>query len=326
MKNIFYKLFYVSMPLYVMRGALHLGFRHLRYSGLLGYGSENRYIGKLIASCHSIEKGLTMPDFRPGFGEGAIKGLIFQCNTFIDTYNSTNTHLLHSIQVILEYQQLHQDLGYELSDELLASIAALKAKMDLELSSAMQKTATVDQYFSQSTSSFPSFVTSRASIRNFDERLVPKEVILQAVELAKSAPSACNRQSVRVHYIQNPAIITHVLAIQAGSRGFAHKVKNLLILTTDIGAYFGPNELTIGWVDGGMFAMNLCLSLHYLKVATCPLNCSLSVEKQRSLRKLLPIPENESFVVMLALGYPPSEFKYTASKRYDAKEIFVFHD
>ncbi|MFN9645259.1 MAG: nitroreductase family protein [Cyanobacteriota bacterium] len=325
MKSLFYKLYYVSMPLYVLRGVLHLGYRHLRYSGLMGYGSENRSVGKLIASYHSIEKGLTMPDFRPGFGEGAINSLIAHCNTFIDSYNSTNTHLLHSVQVILEYQQLHHELGYDLSEELLGSIASLKAKMRLDLASAMQNTTTADQFFSRSHSSFPEFVTSRASIRNFDQRLVPSDVILQAVELAKSAPSACNRQSVRVHYLQNPSIITQVLAIQAGSRGFSHKVSNLLILTTDIGAYFGPNELTIGWVDGGMFAMNLCLSLHYLKVATCPLNCSLSVEKQRSLRRLLPIPENESFVVMLAVGYPPAEFKYTASKRYDSDEIFVFH-
>jgi nitroreductase len=313
------------MPLYVLRGSLALGFRHLRYSGLMGEKNERQSIGKLIASYHTIEKGLTMPDFRPGFGQGAILNLIEKCNAFIDSYNTYNEQLLHCIQVILEYRQVHEKLGFILDCDLINKINTLQKRVDSSVACSHQNIVSCEEYFSKSISSFPEFAKSRASIRNFADKLISDQTILEAVGLARSAPSACNRQSVRVHLVRDKIKIDEILTIQAGSRGFSHTVRNLILITTDLSSYFGPNELTIGWDDGGMFAMNLCLSLHHLKVASCPLNCSMSPEKQRAIRNVLPIPKSESFVLLLAAGYPPPEFKFTVSKRYEVHQILSIH-
>jgi nitroreductase len=313
------------MPLYVLRGSLALGFRHLRYSGLMGEKNERQSIGRLIASYHTIEKGLTMPDFRPGFGQGAIINLIEKCNAFIDSYNASNVQLIHCVQVILEYKQVHEELGFVLDSGLIEKINMLQQRISFSVACSHQNIVSCEDYFSKSISPFPEFSKSRASIRNFADQLISDQTILEAVRLARSAPSACNRQSVRVHLVRDKIKIDEILRIQAGSRGFSHTVRNLILITTDLSSYFGPNELTIGWVDGGMFAMNLCLSLHHLKVASCPLNCSMSTEKQRAIRNVLPIPKNESFVLLLAAGYPPQEFKYTVSKRYQAEQILSIY-
>ena len=63
--------------------------------------------------------------------------------------------------------------------------------------------------------------------------------------------------------------------------------------------------------------MNLLYALHFKKIATCPLNCSTTPEKDKKLRLLCNIPPSEVFIVMIACGIPPDNFKLASSPRYD---------
>lgn len=61
--------------------------------------------------------------------------------------------------------------------------------------------------------SFPDFIKSRHSVRNFAGTIQIKQLI-NAIEMAMTAPSACNRQPSRVHIITSKDLIQRCLAFQ----------------------------------------------------------------------------------------------------------------
>ncbi len=82
---------------------------------------------------------------------------------------------------------------------------------------------------------FEEFAKNRHSVRDFAVDTVDESIIRKAVELAQTAPSACNRQSTRVHYIQNRDICKNVLDLQGGAKG--HTVSSVIVLTSELSLY-----------------------------------------------------------------------------------------
>ena len=61
------------------------------------------------------------------------------------------------------------------------------------------------QYFA-TTADFRAFAQSRHSVRWFSDATVDLGVIKQAISIAQTAPSACNRQATRVKIIKDKTI------------------------------------------------------------------------------------------------------------------------
>lgn len=74
---------------------------------------------------------------------------------------------------------------------------------------------------------------------------------------------------------------------------------------------------------GGMYAMNLLYALHAYKIGACALNWKGEKNTEVKLRTLLHIPDNEEIIIVIAVGYPPKEFKYVASSRNNIDESLV---
>lgn len=68
------------------------------------------------------------------------------------------------------------------------------------------------------------------------------EDLMQAIELAQNAPSACNRQPGRVHLVENDLLKHKILDIQGGNRGFGHMADKVLIVTVELAGYRGTAE------------------------------------------------------------------------------------
>lgn len=135
------------------------------------------------------------------------------------------------------------------------------------------------------------------------------------MRLAVKAPSACNRQPWKVYHTTDPHKRDAALALQAGNRGFGHKIPNLLIVTADLRAFMPGEERYQIWIDGGIFSMSLIQAFHSLGIGTCCLNWSVSPKRDKQLRKIFNIDPSQSVIMMLAAGYPRSENFVCASKR-----------
>ena len=275
-----------------------------------------KLLGRIIKAYHVIEKGLTMAETRIGFGKDMMVQLCRDCEKFIDLYGSEEQQIIHALQVIEEYKKFHLEKKFEFDDYVINSFEQLNSKISNLITPTSQIRITKEEYFQYAESDFKKFCNSRFSVRNFSEEEIPIVDILNALDIAKEAPSACNRQSWRTYIYTNRNDIDEILKIQGGNRGFGHLANKLIIITGEVGLFSGSAERNQVFIDGGIYAMNLLYSLHYQKIAGCILNCSVTPAKDKTLRKLTKIKDSEVFISMVACGIPPENFSLTISKRY----------
>jgi nitroreductase len=299
--------------------------RFVRNSAIFAFiiGNEEKILGNIIADYHVIEKGLTMPEPRLGFGKVKIIKLAKHCEDFIKKYGYSNKQLRQAIVVLQEYRLYHKDKNFELESSLLDRIKALEGKIG-NLIPSKQGRVTAEEYFKYRKDSFDKYAISRRSVRNYSDEDIPREALVNAVKIATTAPSSCNRQASRVYIYEDKEQIKEILEVQGANRGFGHLANKLVIVTAELGYSHGVYERNMPYVDGGIFAMNLLNGLHFNEIIACPLNCYFSVWKDKKLRKLCGIKKSEVFIVMISCGKAHDEFEIAQSYRYPVEEFITF--
>lgn len=298
--------------------------RYSRHSGMIRRpSSDSQLVGKIIQDYHVIEKGLTMPESRLGFGIDRITVLASNCCDYLNIHGSDNTQVRHAIAVILEYIDREKKNQRTIPATLHDLAAQLVSKNPTRASQQIKSGNS--EYFNSINEPFPVFSQARKSVRNYSEKKIPLEDIRAAIDLARSAPSSCNKQGTRVHVYSDPGRIEELLAIQTGNRGFGHLTNKLIVVTGNLAFSHNVYERHQVYVDGGIFCMNLLYALHSKRIASCPLNCYLSRSKGREISKIGGIPQDEELVMMVSCGYPPDSFLIPLSVRNSVDEITVFH-
>ena len=273
---------------------------------------------EIVMGYHVLEKGLTMPRRRLGFGKGALVHLINLITSFERRFGTADPQVRHAVGVLRAYRELHRDW----SEPLPRLDAFLAAHQDVP--AASEPHVTRADFFAAKDAPFPQFAASRHVCRHFAGP-VPRETVESAVALALTAPSACNRQHARVHVVDDPALRNKLFALQGGTRGFGADADKVLVVTADLSAVRWAWERHDCYVNGGIFVMNLCYSLHYLGVAHCILHWSVPPSADRAAHELLGIPANEAIVQVIACGAPPEEFDVAASPRLGASDVLTWH-
>lgn len=299
---------------------------YVKYSSAIKIKLESHILAQIAQNTHIIEKGLTMPEMRPGFGQETICKLIELCGIWAGSYDNSNPIYIQAVRTILEYRLLHQELNYTLNANFGAKIESFTKENSTLDASKQPLFEDAKQYFSKRDSVFPEFARSRHSVRNFSNEAISIQRLTDAIDLAQSAPSACNRQSTRVHIITDKTDIINILAIQNGNRGFGHLANKLLIITYFIPNYGSAKERNLGYIDAGFFSMNLLYALHYNKIAACTLNWCDSPKDNASLRSIVHIEESEKVSLLIVCGNAPEHsFKVAMSHRLDGKTITTIH-
>ena len=265
-----------------------------------------------------LEKGLTMPRRRLGFGRGAVVHLVNLINSFEKRFGGDDPQVRHAVGVLRAYRELHR----ERPDPMPRLDAFLASHPDIP--AADEPHVTREAFFAAKDAPFPQFAASRHVCRHFAGP-VPMKTIESAVELAITAPSACNRQPARVHVIDDPALRDRIFAAQGGTRGFGADADKVLVVTSDLSSVRWGWERHDCYVNGGIFVMNLCYALHYFGVAHCILHWSVSPEVDRAAHEFLGIPANEAIVQVIACGMPPEEFDVAASPRLAVSDVLTRH-
>lgn len=278
-----------------------------------------KLVARISMAYHSLEKGLTMPKRRLGFGIKGAMHVISLCELYIaKNYDTSNNQFLHALGVLYEYRNVHVAKNFTLDDKIISRINKLEA--EFPINSTEQLKSTPEEYFKFVDSSFDKFSESRYSLRNFEKGL-DRTLIEKSVKLAMNTPSSCNRQAERVHIIQDDVARDKVLSIHKGNRGFGYLCDSIIIVTSEVGGYASAIERNAAYIDGGMFGMNLLYSLHYYKVGACVLNSNFTVKAAKKLRHICNIPKSEVFVMLILIGKVPQNFSIALSKRVESKNI-----
>ena len=299
--------------------------RYYRYSATVDEAATSEtLIYRITARLHVIEKGLSMKEPRVGFGQPLVLSLLTLLELYLHRFGPHEV-VEAAASALNEYVFFNSALGGNTAwmGERLDQINAFTSRSVHGLTGGTRLLRRPD-ILTSADDSFKKLVAHRRSIRQFNGREVPTEVIRRAVELALHAPSACNRQAWRTHCLCGTT--KHAaLACQSGNRGFGNEIPSLLLVTGNLAAFYGSGERNQVFVDSGMFTMCLILALQSEGLVTCALNCCYTHNEEMALRRAIMLSKSEIPVVMLAVGYPADEFKVPISSRRSLDAFLKIH-
>jgi len=140
-------------------------------------------------------------------------------------------------------------------------------------------------------------IKNRRSIRSFQDKTVPEELIKKIIEAGQWAPSATNRQAWKFIIIDAPDVKNRIL--RETTAYFIDKVPLLIMVLysnrTDNLEY--KDHL----LSAAMAIQNMQLTAYSLGLGSCCVN-NLPIKSR--LRKILKIPGSYDPVSLLCLGYP----------------------
>lgn len=301
--------------------------RYIKYSASLLKNDQSSLKSFIIREYHAIEKGLALPDPRPGFGKKRILELINKVEFYIQTY-SIDLVVQNTISALIEYLHFNQQKNYE--DELINKrINSLLTNKNLDNKNKRGGTKIIfkKDIIDSIDFNFGKFVRTRYSIRDFSSVPINNNDILDAIEIARFTPSACNRQPWNVHFIpkENSEFIKIVLSLQNGNKGFTESISSLLIITGRISSFF-INERNQVYIDCGMFAMSLVYALHSKGIGTCCLNTSFNYKKDKNFRKKLNLNKDEIPIMLIAIGGLKDKFKVAYSDRFTLEKFLKIYE
>lgn len=138
------------------------------------------------------------------------------------------------------------------------------------------------------------------------------------------APSACNRQSYKAYFYKSKDINKKLGELIAGNTGFENEVKNYLVVTGDISAFYDSFERNQLYVDGGIFSLALVEALHYNGIASCILQNGEFKDKNIKFHEICGnIPPNEKIILFIAVGYYKEKFTFATSHRKTLDEMLI---
>jgi len=159
---------------------------------------------------------------------------------------------------------------------------------------------------------FHELITKRQSERQYDARPVEPDKIMQCVEAARMAPSACNAQPWKFIVADEPELKKQLAAATAGMgmNKFAFEAPVIVAIvlenpnvTSKIGSVLKGKEYTL--MDIGIAATHFCLQATELGLGTCIIGWF----DEKKVRKLLRIPGKKRIPLLLTVGYSTSKVR-----------------
>lgn len=261
----------------------------------------NYIASELIRNTHSIEKGLSIESPRLGFGHDKQRDMMEQIKSL---YKIDNPYFKEVCQMAIDalnaYLEYHIQKDY--SDEMCMQIQMFLKQYTVSTKvkkGGVQILKKEDLVFT--ISEIEKFIKTRHSIRDFSETPVDSNLLLKAVRLAQKAPSACNRQGVRV-YILSEEKSKFLSQTLAGIGGFADKAGRYILITGKLSSY-RQSEINQYIVSASIYVGYLSLTLHLYGLGACVIQRPVIWNKNWDiLREELKIEKDEQLVCALAVG------------------------
>ena len=278
---------------------------------------------RLILHSHRLEKGLSHIEFREGFGKSPLEDLKLAMDQFNHFgHNQKEIEYELALSTLNAYYNKHLDCGIpeyftELYRDYLNDIKNSKSSIG-----GIRKTRSKDKLNNRDVD-YKTLFENRVSVREWDNKPVDLNLITEAIEISMKTPTVCNRQSPRIRVISNSELIEKTLKLQRGFSGY--KLPPILtLITTDSRDFISVVERAQIYIDGGLFSMSFLNALEYVGLGACALNAMFRVEKEKKMREILNVPENENFIMFIVIGNFLEETPYCKSWRRKAEDISTF--
>lgn len=249
---------------------------------------------------HSIEKGMTHEKIRYGFGKKKLEELVKIINKYIENNYDMNRFAIQvAIKTIESYIIFHKQNDFDV--EWLEKQYEILNKYNNNSVEVGIHEYSKNELSIKDDFNFDEFISRRHSIRKFSKEEITEEEILRALSIAQKAPSACNRQPIKVYYSLDSKKNELIDNVVPGNNGFKKTINKYLIVVSDISA-FGSREVNQWYINGGIYLSFLVLALHSLGLGTCIFQWAYFKEKESQLREIANIKDSEEVISIVGIG------------------------
>ncbi|MGY6772569.1 nitroreductase family protein [Gallibacterium sp. ZY190522] len=288
-----------------------------------------RLEAQILISVHSLEKGMGIRNTRLGYGRQKAENVLNYLNEYLSLGYSTESYAFCEAIAILEsYIEFNSKNEFQI-DSINFGLKNILDNLD-EKTLLKIKNYKAGAYFVAKQKfldatyfDFQEFILSRHSIRDYSEEIVPKDTIIKAIEIANLAPSACNRQPIKVYCTTDEEQSKYVDSLITGSNGFKNQIHNFMIITSNRRAFFGGEQFQ-WYLNGGIYLSFLTLALHSLGIGSCIMQWFPFYKTEKALKRFFGIKRAEAIVAIIAFGYYKSENKCIYAQRKNADETISF--
>lgn len=176
-------------------------------------------------------------------------------------------------------------------------------------------------------------IKERRSIRKFQDKKVPHELIAEVVNVAAYAPSWKNTQVTRYIVVEDREKIA-TLATEECCLGFTYNCKTMLkapaiVIQTVVngrsgyekdGSFTTPKGDRWEMYDAGIAAQTFCLAAHEKGLGTV----IMGIFDENKVAEIVDIPEGQKVAALIPIGYPAEGIEVAAPPRKDAETLLSF--
>lgn len=283
---------------------------------------KNRIEAEIVRNVHSIEKGLSIQAPRLGFGMAKIREMYSLTQRYREITDEASV-LYFVVDAVKEYLAFHEKANFETPE--MAEVRQKNQDLEQQIGEHEGKYGGTMEICRQDMTvdcaEVEKLFHTRHSVRRFSGEPVPEELLRRAIEMAQRAPSACNRQAVRVYSVSAEDYVKTVGNMD-GIGGFARDADRFLVITGVRSAYRRGEKNQFA-VSASMFAAYLTLSLQALGIGACTVQHALvPTQGFENLRKAYAIPQDEQAVVTLAIGMMGEQVTVPVSRRHALDKIY----
>lgn len=173
-------------------------------------------------------------------------------------------------------------------------------------------------------------IYSRRSVRLFDSRSIPREVMVSLLEAANQAPSGSNTQPWRFVVIESiemrkklavQALPMYLKWLASTPQEFQERRAKVDAQNSDPVYYSAPAIVFVigkggsGVLDCPMVCQNLMLAARSLEIGSCWVFIGSLVTADQEVKNLLQLAEGEKVYGPIVLGYPKDGFPEAPIKK-----------
>lgn len=166
----------------------------------------------------------------------------------------------------------------------------------------------------------------RRSVRWFEQRPVPRELIDKALLVGRQSPSACNRLPYEFRIFDDAEMIRQVATIPFGSAGYSHQIPTVAVVIGRLNHYFSPRDRHVIYVDSALACMPFMLALETLGLASSVINWPDFEPLERKMQSTLRLDVDERVIMLIAIGYPDPEGLVAFSEKKSLDVIRRYND
>ncbi|MCV6823577.1 MULTISPECIES: nitroreductase family protein [Halocynthiibacter] len=255
---------------------------------------------------HRIEKGLLMQPRRPVFAKDYILETVNVYRKLVAEPSRSEESTVESLH--WAYDVLNTYFGAVAPDPVLdlAREAFEKCPVPKDTCTGSERVP-YKRNLDEKPVSFEQFerlAVLRRSVRWFEQKPVPRELLDKAFTVAGLSPSACNRQPFRFLVFDDPETVSTVASLPGGTAGFKHNIPVIVAIVGTLDAFYSERDRHVIYIDGSLAAMSFNYALETLGLSSCIFNWPDVEKNEKRAEKVLGLEGYERPIFFMGVGYP----------------------